>query len=152
MLTPSLDFDVAADRPQQEFTQSSLALLPAVGGANPQFLPLIPEPSFVDQVVTAQVPTLPEGMTAASMYIVFSEIEDIPGGSVKNEKRTRLWEIWSNAWTPQVQLPKIEFTRQAGRIYRWEVMFLARANGAPASIDPSDLNTVTHVTRNALDL
>lgn len=142
----------AGERPQQDFTQSSLALLPAGGGAAPQFLPLIAKPVFANNVITATPPALPEGLTAASMYLVFSEIEPIEGGSVKNERRTRLWEIWSDVWAPEVQIPVIEFARNPDRIYRWEVMFLARATGAAAGIDASDLNTVTHVTRNAVDL
>jgi hypothetical protein len=145
----------AQDAAMPDFGKFSMALLPGNGGVAPQFLPLIGKPSLNGQILTLDMPALPAGLTQVASYMVLTEIEDLaPGEKIKNERRTRLWEVWSSAWLNQVELPKIAFTKRADRKYRWEVMFMARpANfvGAPAA-GGVDLNTVTHVTRNAVEI
>jgi hypothetical protein len=140
---------------EQDFTQLSFALLPATGGVAPQFLPLIAQPSLTGDVLAMTVPTLPAGLVPVATYMVMSEIESTMVGNVASEKRTRLWEVWSTTWLSQVELPKISFNKRPDRTYRWEVLFMARpANFIGATVPSSriDLSTVTHVTRNALDL
>lgn len=139
----------------QDFSRMSFAILPAAGGVSPTFLPLTAKPSFNNQLLKMDVPALPAGLTAVATYMVMSEIETFTAGSVKSERRTRLWEVWSGAWLQQVELPQISFTRKPDRKYRWEVMFLARpSNFISESIlmNTVDLQSVTHVTRNALDI
>jgi len=139
----------------QDFTQLSFALQPAAGGVAPQFLPLIGKPQMNGNVLTLEVPVLPAGLTPVATYMVMSEIEVTMIGNVSSEKRSRLWEVTSNAWLSQVELPKISFNKRPDRVYRWEVMFMARPVnfvGAAAPNSRVDLNTVTHVTRNALDI
>lgn len=150
-MAPGLELEAQNGRPNQEFSQASLALVTAVGGAQPLFLPLINKPAVAGQVISAQIPALPAGLTAAGMYLVYSEVEKLDSGSVKNERITRLWEVWSDQWTTDIQLPKIDFAKNPNRVYRWEVVYQARTADAPAG-NVSDLKTITHVTRNALDL
>lgn len=139
----------------QDFQKLSFAILPAQGTVAPQFLPLINKPTLANNVLTLDPPAVPNGLTPVATYLVFSEVETVGTGKVKSEKRTRLWEVWSHAWLQQVELPKMNFTIRPDRKYRWEVMFMARpANfvGADKLGTRVDLNTVTHVTRNAMDL
>lgn len=138
-----------------DFGKFSFAFLPANSGVAPQFLPMIAKPSLSGQVLTLDKPVLPAGMVEVASYMVLAEVEEILGGTVKNERRTRLWEVWSNAWLDQVELPKVAITKRADRKYRWEVMFMARpANftGSPNVLTGVDLNTVTHVTRNSVEI
>ncbi len=144
-----------ADSANPDFGKFSFAFLPAANGVAPQFLPLVGKPSLNGQILTLDVPALPAGLTQVASYMVLSEIQEITGGEIKNERRTRMWEVWSNAWLQQVELPKIAITKRPDRKYRWEVMFLARPSnfvGAPNGGTGVDLNTVTHVTRNAVEI
>lgn len=140
----------------QDFSRLSFALLPAQNGVAPQFLPLIGAPSMNGSVMKLDAPALPAGLTPVATYMVLSEIESISGADkVTSEQRTRLWEVWSGAFLQQVELPKISFTRNPNRKYRWDVMFLARPSSfVSESVKPNvvDLSTITHVTRNALDI
>lgn len=140
---------------RQDFTQLSFALQPAAGGVAPQFLPLIDKPTLNGNVLSLPALSVPAGLTPVATYLVLSEVETIMTGNVASEKRSRLWEVWSNAWLNQVELPQITFAKRPDRTYRWEVMFMARPVnfvGAEVSSSRVDLNTVTHVTRNALDI
>jgi hypothetical protein len=147
---------INADPATMDFGKFSFAFLPSAGGVAPQFLPMIGKPSLSGQVLTLNVPALPNGLVQVASYLVLVEVEEInPGEKLKNERRTRLWEVWSNAWLGQVELPKIQFNRRPDRKYRWEVMFMARpANfvGSPNGSTGVDLNTVTHVTRNSVEI
>jgi len=139
----------------QDFTRLSFAFMPAEGGVAPQFLPLIAKPMLAGNVLALQVPAVPAGLTPVATYLVMSEVETIVTGNVTSERRTRLWEVWSNAWLGQVELPKIAFNKRPDRTYRWEVMFMARPVNFIDAVAPAsrvDLKTVTHVTRNALDI
>lgn len=153
-LVPS-PMDSASQRPAQDFSKLSFAFLPANGSVQPQFLPLVGKPILNGNTLTLQIPELTAGLKPIATYLVFSEIETLGDGNAKNERRTRLWEVWSQAWLEQVELPKIDFTRHPNRKYRWEVLFLAGpANFVSESLTNQrvDLRSITHVTRNATDI
>lgn len=139
----------------QDFKKLSLTLNPSAAGVAPQFLPLIGKPVVNGNLISLEVPALPAGLNALATYLVFSEVEAIGSGATATERRTRLWEVWAKSWVSEVELPQITFTRRPDRKYRWEVIFMA----GPGTIvvDPNggaavDLNTVSHVTRNATDI
>lgn len=139
----------------QDFTKMSFAILSATKGVAPTFLPLIEKPTLTDDVLSLDRPEVTQGLVAVATYLVFSEIETITTGNVISERRTRLWEIWGDQWLSEVELPKISFNKRQDRKYRWDVMFMARpANFVDAGSPTSrvDLKTITHVTRNALDI
>ncbi len=152
--SPLIKIDSAQRKPQ-DWTVMSFALNTVGAGAvTPQFLPLVERPKLNGQVLTMQAPPLPADLNATATYLVLSEVEVTMNGNVRNERKTRLWEIWTNGWLNQFELPKIAINRRSDRVYRWEVMFMARpANlvDAGAAAPRLDLNTVTHVTRSALD-
>ncbi|MGE4133005.1 MAG: hypothetical protein AB7F86_15295 [Bdellovibrionales bacterium] len=153
-LLPSPQTEVLPNDAAQDFSQLSFALLPVASTVTPTFLPMVGKPRLSGQLLTLDVPAISGDLAPAAAYMVFAEIEQLGTGKVKNERRTRLWEVWSPGWTTQVELPKINFPRRSDRQYRWEVMFLARPSHFVSSTpaDRVDLSTVTHVTRNALDL
>jgi len=130
---------------KQDYSQFSFAFLSADGGANVEFLPLIAKPSISNQIFRTEVPTLTGDLAAAAMYISYSEIESVEN----SERRTRLWEVWSNAWTSQLELPKLDFETKPNRKYRWEVVFMAQPRATLA--ENFDLKTITHATRNSID-
>lgn len=139
-----------------DFNKMTFAFMPATGTVQPEFLPMISKPQIVGNVMKLEVPNLTAGLTAVATYMVFSEVEEIGGGNgnMKSERRTRMWEIWNTGFIPQMEMPRITFTKRPDRKYRWEVMFLARPSNivAESATDRVDLSTVTHVTRNAMDL
>lgn len=139
----------------QDFSKLTFAIQPAAGGVAPEFLPMVNKPEINGNVVTLDMPALPNGLTAIATYLVFSEIEKVGTGATATERRTRLWEVWNESWINQVELPQIEFTRNPNRVYRWEVMFLAGPSHFVRDLNLTsgvDLNSVSHVTRNAVDL
>jgi len=135
------------------FNKMTFVLSPATGTVKPEFLPMVDKPVLTGNIMKLQVPAIGAGLTPAAMYMVMSEVEELGNGTVKSERRTRLWEVWSPGWMPQVEMPKISFTKKPNRKYRWEVLFLARPSNFvdPSAMDRVDLNTVTHVTRNAME-
>lgn len=138
----------------KDFKQISFNLQSASGGAAPAFLDLINVPSVNGQNLAATAPNLVSGLAAAGTYVVFSDIQTVTSGSVKTEQRTRLWELWTPAWLTQAQLPMLNIAKTPGHQYRWEIYYLGRPTSFSGSsnINGVDLNAVTHVTRNALDL
>lgn len=163
LLTPLFDLAAllpsplssAGQRPPQDFSRLSFAFLPANAPVQPQFLSLIEKPVLNGKTLTLQAPPILAGLTPIATYLVFSEIESLGDGDAKNERRTRLWEIWSQAWLDQVELPKIDFPQNSHRKYRWEVLFLAgpaQFVGESATTQRVDLRSITHVTRNATDI
>ncbi len=138
-----------------DFNKMTFTFQPASGTVTPAFLPMIAAPQIVNNVMKLQMPTLPNGLTGIATYMVLSEIEELGTGSVKSERRTRMWEIWNAGFIQQMEMPRVTFTKRPDRKYRWEVMFLARPSNfvfADAPGSRVDLSTVTHVTRNALQL
>lgn len=137
------------------FTKMTFAVLPAGGTVMPDFLEMIDKPTMSGNVFTLDMPALPNGLTAASMYLVLAEVETLGTGNMKSERRTRLWEVWAPGWMSQVEMPKVTFNKNPNFKYRWEAMFLARPSsvvfGSNAG-NRADLNQITHITRNAMDL
>lgn len=155
----SYQFNIEPDQPwvnkMQDFSRLSFAFTPATGTVTPKFLPLTAKPVVNGNVVKVVPPTLPAGLTAVATGLVYSEVEELGTEDVRNERRTRLWEVWSNGWLSHIELPKINFPRDPKRKYRWEVLFLARPShfvGESISNGRVDLESITHVSRNALDL
>ncbi len=140
---------------EQSFSQMSFSNNPADALVNPTFLPLIAQPEIRDNVLITAIPAMPAGMSPLAMYWIYSEIEKVGEGSVKSEKRTRQWEILSPSWRAQIELPRLALEKRPDRQYRWEVLFLARKNqveGGTPRTNRVDLSSITHVTRNAIDL
>ena len=148
---------------QYNFQRLSINIQSNANRVSPTFLPLIAQPTLTaGNVLKLDVPSMPAGLQAAGTYLVYSEIEtlnsaaaDSQDTSMKSERRTRLWEVFSDGWLSQVELPKIKFAKRANRTYRWEVLFMARPVGFTTATDAAnkaDLTTITHVTRNATNL
>jgi hypothetical protein len=140
-------WDENAAAAEQNFSKLSFTFLPATGGVTPQFLQLVNKPELSGQNMKLSAPALLPGLVASGVYLTLSEIEQIGQEKLKVERRTRLWEIWSDTWISQMEMPKVQFERRKDRLYRWDVLFLARPSNSVL-----DLNSITHATRNSLDI
>jgi hypothetical protein len=139
----------------QDFSQLSLDLESAAQAVNPTFVPWIAKPTVTANRVSFSPPSLPTGLTMVATYAVYTEIETTGTGSFKNEKRTRLWEMFADGWVAGFDLPKVTFTMKKDRTYRWEVMFMARPTGVnpnPTDDGTPDLTTISHISRNVTNL
>ncbi len=151
-------------RSQESFTQLSFALTPASSSTQPiYFMPLIEAPVLAhSRQLNFEVPAPEERISPLGTLVILSEIEMVGQGEMKFEKRTRLWQVMAGSWIDQLDLPEMDWPRQPGRSYRWEVLFLGQdlktgqqdsralsSRGANEGVFSVD--AVTHVTRNALD-
>lgn len=151
-----LNTNAQTERKAQSFAQLSFAMQSSVNGATPQFLSLISAPIWdANYILKMSPPVLPSGLTSVATYMVLTEIKDFNNGGVNSEQATRLWEVWSDGWLNQVELPKLPIQRKTNCKYRWQVMYMARPVGAKFDEDSPnrvDIKTITHVTRNTLDI
>jgi hypothetical protein len=149
-----LMFSLVTDSATPNFKQLSFTFQNEGDGA-PTFMPLIAAPTINNGVLQLQSPALPSGMSVLGTYLVYSDILPSNGGTVKSETRTRLWELWHEGWINTVALPEVTFAKTPGHTYRWEVMFFATTKtNVEMATDGSavNINDITHVTRNALNV
>jgi hypothetical protein len=116
---------------------------------NPKFLGLIAPPVADGSAVKLTPPAPVDGIQPMGIYLVLSEIETYIAGHVHTERRSRIWEIYTPAWTDKVELPDIPVPKNSQKSYRWDVLFLGR-EGAP--VKGSLFENVTHISRNVVDL
>lgn len=143
--------DVTGSTPNMN--QLSIVLQNA-GDAAPMMMPLINPPTLANGQIQLSAPTLPAGLQAIGTYAVYSDILPTGGGQVHSEIRTRLWELWNDGFVNNMTLPQVTFPTTPGHTYRWEVLYLAKPTSAgPVLGDRSfDINTVTHISRNILNV
>ena len=132
-----------------DFRQLSFSLDPAQNAVSPQFIPLIAPPELVNNVLTLFPPQRPSFVKDIGTYLCLVEVEEIGRGSLKTERRTRLWEIYAPQWISSIDLPTLPFARNAKRIYRWEVLFLGQQGD---STSENVFDRVTHLSRHSLDI
>lgn len=140
----------------QDFSQLTFNIEPSTTSeVLPTFIDPIAKPRVSADSIVMATPPLPNHLEAIATYAVYSEIETTGSGEFKNERRTRLWEMLSESWVNQFDLPKVSFPKNPNRTYRWEVMFLAAPKGsspAPLPNGELDFNIISHVSRNATNL
>jgi hypothetical protein len=138
--------------PSTMFNQLTFVLQDSKISGAPQFLEMIGPPHIEPNLIRLQTPRILPDVSPVATYLVLSDVEYFTSGSVKSEKRTRIWEVFSNDWVSQVRLPNFTLNRLPNHKYRWEVMYFARGAGPGAKNDKGNvLDGVTHVTRNAVD-
>jgi hypothetical protein len=125
----------------------------SAGETQPSFLNLVSRPTLSNdgKTVSFAAPAMVNGITPIATYVVLSQIDHTDMGQYKVEHRFRLWELYNNGWTNQVNLPKVALSTQPGKNYRWEVYFLGSTQ-VNAQQNTSSLDKVTHVSHNSLDL
>lgn len=119
-----------------------------------QFLPFVNPPEIHDQAIVLSLPNSSSDIRPFATVLTLSEIETIQSGKITTEKRTFLWEIKSDQWIDQVQLPQLPFQRQPNRTYRWEVLYLGTSDSSKSTRQIQglyDIDSVTHITRNSFN-
>ncbi len=117
-----------------------------------EFLPLIPRPRLQNKTFTLNAPKETDNIMPLGTYLGLIEIEDIKKGKMKFEKTARVWEQMTEGWQNETPYPDLDFEFKPNRRYRWVVMFLGQKREPLKFLDSLNLNRLTHVTRNALDL
>ncbi len=135
-----------------EFTSS--AILPANASQAVEFLPAVQAPTLSNQVLNLDQPTAPASLTPVLTFATLNKVEMVSNGDIKVERKTPQWDVYVPAWTAQMELPLFPSTEPGTpERMRWEVAYGAVANGVTVTeFGPKAVETVTHITRSALDL
>jgi hypothetical protein len=144
-------FNVLSQSITQDFSQLSYALQKA-GSPSPAFLPLIPKPTVANDEIKLVAPELPANLHSIATLVVYADILPGTDDSVHAEVRTRLWELRTDGWVSSIPLPQIEFQKIPGHTYRWEAYFLAQDASEMNLAEGLDSNTITHVSRNSINV
>jgi hypothetical protein len=136
---------------KEEGTALSLTLQEAAAGAKAEFLSLVNAPKVNGRFLELSRPEATKNILPVATYLIYSEVEKPTDKDYGTERRYRLWEVFTPGWPEHVELPAQAFSQTPGRTYRWEVLFLGRAADFTS---PSGyfLDSITHVSRNAIDL
>ncbi len=119
----------------------STALYKAADLQQAVLLQTIEKPQALVNGVKSQTPHLKPGLLAHSTRILLSNIEAQSTDSFYVERKSTQWEIYSNKWITEVQLPNIE-NRDKTTFKRWDVIYFATQEGETHA---------THMVRNAVD-
>lgn len=139
-----------SDPAASEGREVSVSLQPMIAGAKAEFMSLVPAPIINGDMISMQQPMAPAGITPVATYLTLAEIQTTQQGNYQTEKRFRLWELLQPGWTNQIQLPVNDFIPEAGKTYRWEVMYLGTT--AAKQSNTYFLDSITHVSRNSRNL
>lgn len=130
-------------------------VLHRINQPTPNFIPLLAEPIIQDNQMTLFPPAIPKDVEALGTYLVLYEVENVKAGNFDTEKKTRVWDIYSAQWLDELTLPEVSFSPQAGKNYRWEVLYLGRdmltSNRSLMQLG-DHLNEITHVSRTSKDI
>lgn len=138
-----------AQNRQVDFKQVSFALHSATG-AQPKFIGHVAPPEVSASGLKFTPPTAPAQIEKLKTLVILSSIKKIGTGKVQTEQRTRLWEVSTSGWVDHVDLPAIPAPgKGSDEKLRWEVMYLGSES---ANSNQNQLEQVTHVSRNAVDL
>lgn len=133
------------------FDRMSLTLLPKDFSSQPDFLEYTKAPQHSGQQLKVFPPRLNGSQRPVAVYVSFSEIRKITSGSVDTEERTVLWENWTDGFTSSISTSSLSYVKKPNRVYRWEVLYLAKDLGVPSS-GPDVVDQVTHIGRNILEV
>ncbi len=129
-------------------------ILPNNQSQSPQMLTIIPQPIAHSDIVSSTPPTKVNHIETGSVAIL-SQLSFVDTGSVKYEKKQKLWEVYRGDWNGDFELPDWSDAepRQAGLSYRWEVIYLADDQNPPTnnSLGPQIFENSTDFSKNAID-
>lgn len=133
-------------------TGISLAITPAGTAGAPEQVEIAAQPVVQGTRLALTPPAPNAAVNAVATYVTLAQVERKVVGRMKSEKRTRVMEFFANGWVNGIDLPDLTTVLQAGKTYRWEVMYLGR--DAQLTPSPTDyfLDEITHVSRNSVDL
>lgn len=117
--------------------------------AKPQFLDLIDVPVRSATKVTAVPPKDVSGVNKISTYAVLQDVVTITNDQGVYEATTRKWEVYSQEWVSDIELP--DFGGNLGAANRWVVTYVGDTQPADTNqTGPATLKG-SFATRNAVD-
>ena len=131
----------------------SAVILPFGAGVKPQFLALIPNPSY-DGVSQLKLPKPAdiEGVSELATLSVLSQIQDVQMGNSTVPFLIHQWEVYAPAWVDRMTLPDWPGGNlpQAAK-KRWEVTYLGSQLNKDAELGQAVIDAATHITHSSLD-
>ncbi len=120
------------------------------------FIPLARAPALRSGSLVLDAPAAPETVAPAQTYALHSRLETRRIGQISIENKVPEWEVFADGWSAAIDLPEAPSRGIANAKYRWEVLFLGdEIKGGrkprPQPLGPAVLETVTHVSKNAVD-
>lgn len=135
----------------------SATLMPFTDGVRPELYALLDDPGLQSRHLL-KVPALsgntPSQVTNSGTYSTVSSVKITRAGNVVTEDIQLLWEIYSNAWEPEISLPEWPEGSFSAPLLRWGVTLLGSQNiSDPTSLEvgPALLDNATHATHSSID-
>lgn len=117
-----------------------------------QFLPMVAAPKVALGTLTLNPPALPTKLNSVATFASLSKIEVKKMGEKSYEVKNPEWDVYVPAWVSEIALPSMTLELAPNQM-RWEATFMAAPKGAsPSELGPGLMNSVTHLTRSAVDL
>lgn len=118
------------------------------------FLPLVAAPKLVNGALILRPPSLPSNLNGVATTATLSTVEVKTVGKSTYEVKTPEWDVYAPSWATEIVLPTMPQTVEAQKPQmRWEAVFMgAPLNSAATALGPEVMNSVTHLTRSAVDL
>lgn len=89
-------------------------------------------------------------VTPAATYATLNKVDKVTSGKTVMEMKSPVWDIYSNGWTPSMDLP--DFPSKLTGTHRWEVLFGGAPNGTTVQLGPNIIDGLTHISKSAADL
>ena len=118
------------------------------------FLPLVAAPKFIKGALILRPPTVPSTLNGVATTATLSTVEVKTVGKNSYEVKTPEWDVYAPTWATEIVLPTLPTTLETlAPQKRWETVFMgAPLTSAPTALGPELMNSVTHLTRSAVDL
>lgn len=120
----------------------STALYPVERLDQAVLIPPTPRPVYQDNALVSELPQVHGGITPHNMKLNLAHIEIQKTDDFYFERKQISWEIESNTWHSNIQLPKIPALNKQN-FKRWSIIYFAKEEGS---------YNATHMVRNALDI
>lgn len=125
------------------------------GDANAfDFLPLVAAPKLINGALILGPPSLPSNLNGIATTATLSAVELKTVGKTSYEVKTPEWDVYAPSWATEIILPSMPASLETlAPQKRWEAVFMgAPLNSKATALGPELMNSVTHLTRSAVDL
>lgn len=145
-----------ADAPVEGAGVEEMAAVTLPGNASIayDFLPIVKAPALKQGTLVLDAPRATAGVDAVLTYAALNKVELISKGQMKIEQKTAQWDLYAPAWATNLTLPELPaLPRKPNDKLRWEVMFGGQFAGSSSpAVGPAALESLSHITRSAVDL
>ncbi len=120
-----------------------------------EFLDIIEPPTLSSNgELSMSPPRSVKGVAEVATYALLSDVEKKKAdGGVTVEIKSRRWEFYSLNWHSDLKIPIWPSERSQKNVLRWEILYLGDSKeGQSVELGPQLLESVSHVSRNSIDL